>query len=474
MMLIGREQEISELNEARGSDRSEFVAVYGRRRIGKTFLIRETFQYQFTFQHAGLFKRKKSEQLYAFAGSLKDAGLSVGTPPENWLQAFELLKDLIRLQPEGKKVIFIDELSWMDTPKSDLMAALEHFWNSWASARKDILLIICSSVTSWMIKKVIHNKGGLYHRLTHRIQLSPFTLRQCEEFSAAHGLGFSRNQILEAYMILGGIPFYWTFLKKEYSLAQNIDALFFDRNAELKDEFSHLFASLFRHPEDYIRIVEALARHGRGMTRNEILQATHLSGSGRFSEKLTDLENCGFIRSFDPFQKQRKETMYQLIDSFTVFYYHFLENRPKDMHFWTNQLNTPRMNTWNGLAFERVCLLHTDQIRFALGISGILTVTASWICGTDPDKGIRGSQVDLLMKRSDRVINLMEMKYSAAPYVITKKVYEDLLRKRSDFLLATGTSSAVHLTIITPFGLVPNQYSKEIQSQITLDHLFAP
>ena len=473
-MLIGRDQESKELKAALNSNRSEFIAVYGRRRIGKTFLVRETFQYHFTFQHAGIYKGKKTEQLYAFFGSLKDAGAPAGAPPENWFQAFEQLKDLIRQRSEKKKVIFIDELSWMDTPKSDLMKALEHFWNSWASARTDILLIICSSVTSWMIRKVIHHKGGLYHRLTGKIFLQPFTLHQCEEYAASQGLGFSRNHLLEAYMVLGGVPFYWTFLKKEYSLAQNLDLLFFSRNAELKDEFDHLFASLFKYPQDYIKIVSALARHHQGMTRGEILAETGLKGSGHFSEKLLDLENCGFIRSFDPFKNLKKETLYQLTDSFTIFHYHFLETRPRNVHFWTNQLNTPRINTWNGLAFERVCLLHTDQIRAALGISGVLTTTSSWTCRADPEKGILGSQVDLVLDRNDHVINLLEMKYSDKPYAVTKAVHEDLIRERNDFLLATGTSAAVHMTMVTPWGLVPNQYAKEVQSQVTMDDLFAP
>lgn len=473
-VIIGREREIRELQEAMNSDRSEFIAVYGRIRVGKTFLVQESFRYHFSFRHAGVLHGNRAEQLHAFSASLKDAGFSAETQPENWFQAFEQLKDLIRNSAEEKKVIFIDELSWMDTPKSDLMKALEHFWNSWASARKDIVLIICSSVTSWMVSKIIHNKGGLYHRLTHRISLQPFNLHQCEEYAISQGLGFNRNQLLEAYMILGGVPFYWTFLKKEYSLAQNIDALFFSRNAELKDEFNHLFASLFKSPQDYIRIVAVLAQRSQGMTRRELLKATGLNGSGRFSGKLLDLENCGFIRSFDPFQNVKKETMYQLTDSFTIFYYHFLENRPRDVHFWTNQLNTPRMNTWNGLAFERICLLHTDQIRAALGIAGVLTTVSSWTCKEEPEKGLHGSQVDLVLSRNDHVINLLEMKYSDKPYAITKAVEKDLIRKKNDFLLSTRTTSAVHLTMVTPHGLVPNQYAKEIKSQVTMDHLFAP
>lgn len=473
-MMTGRKRELAELQRAKESEHSEFVAVYGRRRIGKTFLVREAFGYHFTFQHAGLYRTKRTDQLYAFANSLKDAGLPVDQIPKNWLEAFELLKDLIRQSSEKKKVIFIDELSWMDTPRSDLLTALENFWNGWASARRDILLIICSSVTSWMMKKVIHNKGGLYHRLTVRLPLEPFTLYECECFAREMRLGFSRMQVLQAYMIFGGVPFYWTFLKKEYSLAQNIDLLFFGRQAELRDEFSYLFASLFRYPEEYIRIVQTLAGHEQGMTRNELLAETGIPGSGHFSQKLQDLEDCGFIRSYDPADNIKKECLYQLMDPFVIFCHHFLSKKPKDVHSWSNQLNTPRLNTWNGLAFERVCLLHLDQIRAALGISGILTTACSWVCKENPEKGIQGSQIDLLLIRGDQVVNLLEMKYSDRPYAITKAVYTGLQRKKNDFYLDTGTVSAVHLTMVTPMGLVPNVYEKEIQSQVTLDHLFSP
>lgn len=471
-MIIGREKEQELLKGLMKSSNSQFVAVYGRRRIGKTFLIRESFHYRFTFQHSGIYNGNRSEQLFAFAASLKDAGLDSCPVPENWMQAFELLKDLIRQSPEEKKVIFIDELSWMDTPKSKLIMALEHFWNGWASGRQDIVLIICSSVTSWMINKVIHDKGGLYHRLTDRIYLAPFTLHECELYSKAMGLAMTRQQILEAYMIMGGVPYYWSHLKKGLSLSQNVDQMFFAEDASLDEEFEHLFSSLFRNPEEYMRIIKALAGKQSGMTRNELLAETGIDGSGSFSGKLEELEKCGFIRTYSSFGKKKKDTMHQLIDPYTLFYYHFLAKKPKDEHYWTNQLNTPVRSVWNGLAFERVCMWHTNNIKKALGISGVLTDICSWSCVADPDKGLLGSQIDMIIVRKDQVINLLEMKYSSAPYAITKKTNADLLRKRSDFIIATGTRAAIHLTMVTPFGIVRNSYAGDIQSEITAEDLF--
>lgn len=471
-MIVGRKKERQLLSSLIQKDESRFLAVYGRRRIGKTFLIRESFHYHFTFQHAGIFNGNRSEQLFAFAASLKDAGLADVQVPQTWLEAFELLKDLIRQSSETKKVIFIDELSWMDTPKSKLIMALESFWNGWASGRQDIVLVICSSVTSWMISKVIHNKGGLYQRLTDRIYLEPFSLRECEIYADEAGLAMTRQQILEAYMIMGGVPFYWSHLKKGLSLSQNIDQLFFVKDAPLQEEFEHLFSSLFRYPGEYQKIIKALAGKQSGLTRNELLEAAGKDSSGSFTGKLEELEKCGFIRAYTMFEKKRSNTIYQLIDPYTIFYYHFLVKKPKDESYWTNQPGTPVRNVWNGLAFERVCMWHTANIKKALGISGVLTDICSWSCPEDLDKGILGSQVDMVIVRKDQVINLLEMKFSSAPYAITKKVNADLIRKRNDFTAATGTRSAVHLTIVAPFGILHNSYSGTVQSVITADDLF--
>ena len=267
-MLIGRKKEINLLHEIQNDDSSHFLAIYGRRRVGKTFLIREAFDYRFAFQHAGLSDSGMKGQIFAFVSSLKDAGYEVKKQPKNWLEAFEYLKDLIRKSSEKKKIIFIDELSWMDTPKCDLMVALENFWNGFASARKDIVLIVCASATSWMLSKVVHNKGGLYNRLTEQIHLRTFCLGECEEYVKNSGLAFNRNQILQYYMIFGGVPYYWGFLKKGLSLSQNIDRILFEKDAPLRDEFKYLYASVFKKPENYVKIIEALGTKKVGMRRD--------------------------------------------------------------------------------------------------------------------------------------------------------------------------------------------------------------
>lgn len=471
-MLIGREKEQQLLHEALADENSHFIAVYGRRRIGKTFLIRNTFNGRFTFQHAGLSGGSLSEQLFAFESSLTEAGYASRKKAHSWLEAFEKLKELIRNSTEKRKVIFIDELSWMDTPKSDLMLALESFWNGWASARTDIILIVCASATSWMLSKVIHNKGGLYNRLTEQIQLKEFRLSECEEYADALGLALNREQILQCYMILGGVPFYWRFLKKGLSLAQNIDAMFFAPEAPLKDEFKYLYASIFRNPDIYIKIIRTLAVKKAGMTREELIDASGIANSGDLTTKLEELESCGFIRKYTSFGMKKKNAVYQLMDFFTLFYLRFMDNEPCDEHFWSNQINTPAVNTWLGLAFERVCLEHIGEIKQSLGISGILSRVNSWYCSADADKGIFGSQIDLLIVRNDRVINLCEMKYSGAEYIMSEKVEQAMRRKAHDLASVTGTKYAIYPTLITTYGLVENSHSGSLQAVVTMNDLF--
>ena len=473
-MLIAREEERGILLDALRKDESQFIAVYGRRRVGKTYLIRETYHDSFTFQHAGFAAGKRKQQLQAFYHSLQEYGLSECKQPDNWMAAFELLKILVRRATAPRKIIFLDELSWMDTPRSDFMVALEGFWNGWVSARRDVVLIVCASATSWMIRKIIHNRGGLYNRLTGRIYLKPFTLGQCEEYLTANHMALPRVQILEGYMILGGIPYYWSYMKPGLSLSQNIDAMFFAEHAPLKEEFAYLFASLFKNPDIYIKIVSALGTKKAGMTREEISKSLKEDANGSLSEKLEDLENCGFIRSYREYGNRKKGTVFQLTDGFVLFHYRFLENPVNDGHYWTNQLNTPARNTWCGLAFERVCLLHVPQIKQKLGITGVLTDVCTWQCRKDPEKGLSGSQIDLLLVRADRVINLCEMKYASDEYTVTAADDRAIRRKVSDFLTATQSRSAIHVTLCTTYGLHESPYAGRIQALITCDDLFAP
>ena len=470
-MLIGRLDEQNELREAYDSEYSEFVAVYGRRRVGKTFLIRETFNYKFTFSHTGLSKKDTKAQLQNFQSSLRSQGMKKAPIPENWLQAFDMLAVLLSQSKDRRKVVFIDEMPWMDAPRSSFLTALEHFWNGWASARKDILLIICGSSTSWIINKIINNHGGLHNRLTYRIHLKPFTLNECEQYTQQLHLEMNRRQIMECYMIMGGIPYYWSKLKRGKSLAQNIDRLFFMQDGELRNEFSQLYASLFNHPEPYIEIINLLGKKKTGMTRSELVELWEKGSNGKLTTILKDLESCGFIRKYHSIGMKSKNAVFQLIDNYTLFYYKFIEdNLINDEHYWSKSHDTPTFTTWAGLAFERVCLLHARQIKETLGISGVISSEYAW--RIEKTKEHPGAQIDLLIDRNDDVINLCEMKYSKAAFSIDDNYIETLEQRRALFKAETKTTKAIHITLITSLGLVRNAQAYEIQNQVTADDLF--
>lgn len=471
--MIGRIKEKKILKEAYNSEYSQFVAVYGRRRIGKTFLVRETFEYSFTFQHAGAAKESLKGQLGLFRTSLQDFGYSDCPELKTWHEAFNQLKVLIQNSKSKKKIIFLDEAAWMDTPKSNFLSALEHFWNSWASNRKDVLLIICASATSWIINKVFKNRGGLHNRVTVRIPLAPFTLKECELYSKERGLKLNRYQILNLYMVMGGVALYWSILDKRLSAVQNIDQLFFNKDAKLNGEFNDLYNSLFKHPEAYKAIVVALGKHLPGLTRQELLKHTGQADNGVFSDRLEELEECGFIMKMRAFPKNKKESIYKLCDNFTIFYFKYIKTNAGIEDFWTKNFKSQSIRSWSGFAFERVCLQHIGQIKKAIGIAAVSTTEHMWrFVPEKGEKGIKGAQIDLLIDRDDNVISVCEMKWASEEFVIQKADDADIKNKVSALERETGTKKAIHVTMVTTYGVKHNMYYDEIQSEVVMDQLF--
>lgn len=470
-MLIGRENEIKTLQQSYRSEYSEFVAVYGRRRIGKTFLIREAFNYQFTFQHTGVYKESLKKQLRNFRDALKMSGMKKVRIPADWSDAFFQLAQFIKESKEEKKVIFIDEIPWLDTPRSGFLSALEYFWNSFASARKDVLLIICGSATSWIINKVLKNHGGFHNRVTYRIHLQPFTLSECEQYAKYLGMRASHYDIIEYYMVLGGVAFYWSRLEKGLSVAQNIDNMIFAETGFLHNEFNELYDSLFNEPESYLNIVHALGTIRMGMTRDEIVKEGGITSNGKLTRILEDLAECGFIKRIPSYGGKAKDDLIQLVDNFTIFYYKYMkENRNNDEHFWSNTYNSPIRTAWTGLAFERVCFQHIPQIKQAMGIAGVSTQCYSW---TAKRKLLApGAQIDMVIDRGDNIINICEIKFSRGEYTITKDYAMSLNNKVETFIATTKTKKSILLTMLTANGVTHNEYWNQIQCEITAEDLF--
>ena len=470
--MIGRINERDELIRMYESDESEFVAVYGRRRVGKTYLIREVFADKFAFRHSGLAQEGMTRQLSQFLKSLQDFGLEQKRRPKNWNEAFAMLERVVASSVQRKKVVFIDEMPWMDTQKSGFLSALEAFWNDFCAYRKDVLLIVCGSAAAWMVKNLFSNRGGLHNRVTCRIRLLPFTLQECEQFAREKGLAMSRRELAEGYMALGGIPYYWRYLDKRYSLAQNLDRLFFADGAPLANEFRELYASLFKNATLHMAVIEALATKRIGMSQTDLQTALARSSSGKLTEVLLTLEQSGFIRPYLPFGSKKKGTVYQLIDSFSLFHYRFLTGAAKgDTAFWTATADSPQRAAWLGLSFELLCLQHIDQIKRKLGISGLHCSVCSWRHQAD-ETYPKGAQIDLLIDRADNVVNICEMKYARGPYVLDRQTRDSLDNKIAALRTVTKTSKSIHLTLVTANGLARTEHAQAVQSDITLEDLF--
>jgi len=468
--IIGRKQEQEELLDLFHSGRPEFVALLGRRRVGKTFLVNTLFEKDYAFKMTAILEENTRAQLENFAEALREYGRKEEPVPVDWFSAFRQLRTLLEQSNRKRKVIFIDEMPWLDTKRSRFISALEHFWNGWASTQDDIMLIICGSAASWIVKKIFRNRGGLHNRTTKRIFLQRFSLAECRQYAEQEGLPTDEANLLECYMVFGGVPYYLSLLDKKQSLAQNINRLCFIQNEQLRDEFENLYLSLFRNASRHLLIVGALGKKKAGMTRMEIIKATRLSDNGSLSEALEDLELSGFIRKYAPFAKKNRGSIYQLIDHFSLFHLAFIEESPEeDIDYWLKKRETQAYNIWRGYAFEQVCLSHINQIQRAVGVAGVITHFESWKSeSSDP-----GAQIDLLLNRNDGIVSLCEMRYSSSELSITKKLAQEINNKKNAFVNETATKKGIHIALVTPVGLKRNEYFDLVQSVVTMKDLLS-
>lgn len=470
--IIGREYEKRLLQERYDSGEAELVIVYGRRRVGKTFLVKKYFENQLDFYLTGVFNCSRQVQLGNFAMALEEySGDSVSVPTD-WTSAFMQLKRFLKSKPQDQRqLVFIDEMPWLATAKSDFLTAFEMFWNGWGATQNNLMLIVCGSATTWITDKLLSNKGGLFNRCTLRLCLSPFTLGETEQYLVSKNINMSRHDIAECYMIMGGIPFYLKQMSSTMPYNANIDNIFFKKNALLQNEFNSLYNTLFSNADTYIRIVEALSVKNMGLTRKEIVQVSKLSDNGVLTKMLDDLIASGLVVAYNYWGSHKKNTLFQICDFFTLFYFRFIKNQPgHDENFWTKTIDNPSRRTWAGLSFEMLCKCHIAQIKRKIGISAVLADTSVWFRRGDDSEP--GCQIDLLINRRDHVINVCECKFSMGEYVIDRKYEADIMHKLDSFRKDSKTKSAIHFTMITTYGLARNSHSSIVQSQVSLDDLF--
>lgn len=467
IQFVGRKREIIELSRLKESKTAEFVALYGRRRVGKTYLVRTFFQDHFTFYATGLARGNRKEQLLNFHKSLCSYANdeSYADPPEDWYAAFDYLKRIISASRQRRKVVFLDELPWMDTQKSEFLKALESFWNSWGSMQPKLLLIVCGSAASWMVQNIIRNRGGLHNRLTCHLHLSPFNLAETQQYLHSQGIKWNKELVAECYMILGGIPYYLHLLDKSLSLAQNIDRLFFAQNALLHDEYDNLFSSLFKNSGYYEAIIAALSKKRCGLTRKEISTDSKQTNGGGLTRRLKDLIQCGFVKQYKPINKPTE--IYQLSDFFCLFYFRFLNHDEQyDRDAWLHLQASSAYANWLGLTFESLCFAHVYQIQKALGITGIATKTYALHTNT--------SQIDMVIQRADKVTSLCEMKFTKAPYILTKSEAEKIQRRSDELAMIMRSQKQVLITLVLNRPPKQNeQYNSIITSKLDLEDLFS-
>ncbi len=475
--IIGREEECRRLTHCMQEKQAQLILVYGRRRVGKTYLIEQFFRLRFAFRFTGMYKEPKSVQLQYFTEELR-SHITVPKTPKNWMEAFRLLYQYLQTLPENEKqVVFFDELPWMDTHKSGFLTAFEWFWNQWGHAMDQLVFIACGSATSWMVKHLDKNRGGLFRRETAKLYLRPFTLQETERYLASRHMEWSRYDICLCYMILGGIPDYLKRLDPGQGLNENIDRLFFGSGAELGNEFSELYRTLFTNNAQYIAVVETLFEKKSGITRAEILARTGLPDNGILSEILTNLKASGFIQTYPFFQHRKKETVYLLSDYYSAFYLQFIkQDSGRDPQRWSKAYGSGRFFNWAGHAFEQVCRDHLPEIKKKLGISGVSTEDYTWFYRPSAEReetgAESGAQIDLLIERGDRTIHLCEEKFVSSEFVIDREYEMNLRNKRETFRQVTGTKKTLILTMITTYGIKNGKYSNLISGQVVLDDLF--
>lgn len=473
--LIGRKEEQAILKEALKSDESEMVAITGRRRVGKTFLVRSVYNGRIDLEFTGVQSAPRNEQIASFHFLLQRF---VGEEPKlklpkNWLEAFHQLITVLETKKrlEKKLILFFDELPWIASKKSGFLRAFGFFWNNWAS-KNNVLVIICGSAASWIIEKVVKDKGGLHNRITRRINLKPFNLNETEAFFKSNDVKLNRYHTVLIYMIMGGIPHYLKEVKAGKSAVQNINDICFSNECLLKDEFVNLYPALFEHSDNHTAVVRALSTKWKGLTRSEIIKITKLPNGGGLTKVLNELSYSGFISEYYPFGKKKKDILYRLTDEYSLFYLNFIEKRKRNVQdAWQALSQTAIFTSWSGYAFENVCLKHINAIKEALRIGGIYAETSSFV--SQGNSTWTGIQIDLLIDRKDQVINLCEIKFHNTAFTITKSYAEQLRNKVAVFKEVTKTNKQVFLTMITSFGIADNKYGQElIDNSLTMDVLF--
>lgn len=464
--IVGRDLEREKLEEALNSHRSELIAIYGRRRIGKTYLIKEFYSKNIIFSFSGLRNGTRPDQIENFMLELRGVTDKFqGERPQNWLQAFNILKQYLNgvRKTKKKKVIFIDEFPWVDTLRSGFLPAFENFWNTYGTTRSDLIVVVCGSAASYMIKKIIRNRGGLHNRITRKIKLEPFKLVEVKEFLLYKGIALPEIEILKIYMALGGVAEYLEYLQNGDSSVTAIDRICFQKGAQLEHEFNEVFKSLFEEGSYHEQIINALSKgQKRGMTRDEILKDQGLSSGGQFTKSLMELIESGFVEQYPSFRSNSKITLFRIFDEFFLFHLQFIA--PFKGNRWTQLYTKKEYVSWSGFAFEMICYKHVESIKRELKCDQIVSTNYSW--------SNKKAQIDLVIDRNDNTVNLCEIKFYNDNCIIDSDYAAKLRDKETQFKADTGTKKGVNTVMITTWGTTGTHGIGLVTKSLTRECLF--
>jgi AAA+ ATPase superfamily predicted ATPase len=476
--VIGREKEIDILEEALTSNRAEMIAVYGRRRIGKTYLIEQFYKKSNikTISLIGQSGATMQTQLDNAKHRLfEQHGIDV-SKAKNWTDIFNAIKIYHQERPKKHFVLFIDELPWIATPKSGFIGALSYGWNSYFEEHTNVTFVLCGSAASWMIKKIVNEKGGLHQRLTRQIPLYPFSLKESEAYLKQQGFHYlSRKEIVDIYIVLGGVAQYLSFLNPQKSISENINQLCFSIGGELTREFQTLFVALFGKKGIHQQIVKYL-----GSVKKRLFLVDEISK--KFDIKieqlyitLDELEMAGFITKYTMYGRKKRDARYSLTDPFSAFYLKWISKTTQqdlleNENYWQFIVGSQNWISWAGNSFESVCHKHILPIKKALGISGVHTQTYYWQeIGTENTKG---TQIDMLIQRADKTVMVIEIKYYNQPFSISKSYATNLKHKIESFREKDKKNNSLMLVMLTTYGVKKNSYSNMINKEIIMDSLF--
>ena len=467
--IVGRTLEKKIMRQLLDNDKSDFLAMYGRRRVGKTFLIREFYKKHTVFHCSGINSSSMEDQLDIFYESLMTAGVMATGAPQSWLEAFRAVKLLIdSKKSKKKKVIFLDEVSWLDTPRSKFVPALSHFWNTYCELRNDIILVVCGSVSTWIMDNILNNRGELHNRHTKKIRLKPFSLYETEVFLKSRRVKLVRKDICTLYMLIGGIPYYLDAISPGRSISQIMDDLFFGKSAALANEYENLYPALFKNAENHMEVVEALSSKNAGLTRQEILKSITLKSGGTFTKVLTELTSCEFVKKLYPIDKRSEGAVYRLVDEYSIFYHKYIKT--KSIKSGKALAASRSFNAWSGFAFENLCIRHSDHVAHGLGVSG--TDYEVFTFKSSKTKDHSGMQIDLIIDRTEAT-HIIEAKYYKDEYKLTADEAKKIRNRITQFQRKTKSKKSIFVTLISPYGALKNEhYLAEVTNQLIVDQLF--